>query len=201
MKSIYTHPLAIFIVTVLSSVIVSAVITYTVNKADPSEIMNEQIAAYYAASTATLVSPHSIREKMDRGYHDYIVVDTRAQEDYVKGHVSGAINIDSNLGADEVVRLFTELGDSKPILIYCYSASCMNGRKVGNLLAQHGIFVHEMTVGYNEWEYSLNSWNYPDEWDSLDIEEYITRGEEPGAPTVKLENLTEGCGITGELSC
>jgi len=162
-----------------------------------------QIADYYANSVATLKSPHSLRKEMNRGYHDYIVVDTRAQSDYENGHITGALNIDSEQSVEEVVDAFTELSVSsdKQIVIYCYSASCMNGRKVGNVLAQNGIFVKELTIGYNEWEFFPDSWNYPDEKGTYDIEDYITRGTNPGTPIVNLEALSSGCGVEGELSC
>lgn len=54
-----------------------------------------KIAAYYANSVATLVSPHNIRERMSHGVEDYVLVDGRTQEDYRREHIVGAINIDT----------------------------------------------------------------------------------------------------------
>ena len=163
----------------------------------------QQMQSYYKNSVATLQSPHGYREQMHKGYTDYILVDTRAKQDYINGHITGAINIDSGQSVEEVVSQFTALDEKyeKPILIYCYSASCMNGRKMGALLSEHGIYVHELTIGYNEWEFYPETWNYPEDWEDLDIEEYITRGEEPGELEPNLEKLLEGCSIEGELSC
>ena len=191
------------LVTSLISTFFAVLITTTLQQMGQPSEQEKQISAYYANSTATLKSPHSLRKEMNRGYHDYIVVDTRAVEDYENGHITGAINIDSEQSVDEVVTAFKQIQETsdKPILIYCYSASCMNGRKVGNALAKNGIFVHELTVGYNEWEFIPDSWNYPLESGTYDIKNYITRGSEPGEPIVDLKALSEGCGVEGELSC
>jgi len=149
------------------------------------------------------MSPHGLRKSMNRGYIDYILVDTRAKEDYERGHITGAINIDSEAGSEGVLSQFKELRDSsdKDILIYCYSASCMNGRKVGALLAKSSIYVKELTVGYNEWEFSPEIWNYPAEIATLNIEDYITRGEGVGGIIRNDEALLKGCSIDNELGC
>jgi len=191
------------IITSLISTIFAVLITTALQQTEQPTKNQSQIAAYYANSVATLKSPHSLRKEMNRGYHDYTVVDTRALEDYENGHISGAINIDSEQSVEEVIDAFKQIQESsdKPILIYCYSASCMNGRKVGNVLAKNGVYVHELTIGYNEWEFFPDSWNYPLEAGTYDIKNYITRGSEPGEPITDLEALSEGCGVEGELSC
>lgn len=193
--------------TIITSCIISVALTlgilFTIHHMGQPTVEEKQIASYYANSVATLKSPHSLRREMDRGYHDFVVVDTRAQSDYENGHITGAINIDSDQDIDLVVQAFQEIVKStdKPILIYCYSASCMNGRKVGNLLAQNGIYVHELTIGYNEWEFHPETWNYPQEAGTYDIDDYISRGSAPGEPITNLESLSDGCGVEGELSC
>ena len=58
---------------------------------------NEHIFNYYKDAANTLVSPHSIRERMRHGENDsFILVDTRSSTDYLKEHVTTAINIDSS---------------------------------------------------------------------------------------------------------
>lgn len=193
---------SIVVTSVISTIFAVGITTVLQNIGQPTAV-EQNIASYYANSAATLKSPHSLRREMNRGYHDFVVVDTRAKSDYENGHITGAVNIDSDQDVASVIHDFRELSQNsdKPILIYCYSASCMNGRKVGNVLAQNGIFVHELTIGYNEWEFYPASWNYPEEHGTYKIENYITRGTEPGEPKTDLEALSEGCGVEGELSC
>jgi len=172
-----------------------------------STTTEQKIASYYADATATLVSPHNLRERMSHGKEDYVLVDVRAQTDYERGHIVTAINIDTGTGAekttDDVLAEFKQViadNPEKEIIMYCYSAACMNGRKVGNFLAENGVFVKEMTVGWNEWRYGWETWNYDTEWSSFQVEDFIATGTEPGAVPLSAKSIAP-CGIEGELSC
>ena len=170
-------------------------------KADES--VNEDIAAYYAHAAATLVSPHNIRERMSHGKNDYVLVDIRAEEDYLREHIITAINIDTGRDLDVILADFQALvaeNPDKEIIIYCYSAACMNGRKAGNFLAENGVFVKEMTVGWNEWRYGWEMWNYDTEWDTYKVEDYVVSGAEPGELSSDAIPVAP-CNIEGELSC
>lgn len=165
-----------------------------------AERANALRAQYYASEVATLVSPHSIRERMSHGDDSFVLVDVRAQTDYEREHIAGAINIDTSQDLEIVLAEFQALPTDKQIIIYCYSTSCMNGRKAGNFLAKHDIFVQEMTIGWNEWRYAWEMWNYDTEWDTYTVEDYVVSGSEPGAPNVDPAMITP-CPIDGELSC
>ena len=137
---------------------------------------------------------------MDQEDDSFILVDTRATEDYEREHIVGAINIDTSKPLSQTLRSFQELSADKQIIIYCYSAACMNGRKAGNFLAQNGVFVQEMTVGWNEWRYGWEMWNYDDELSDHKVEDYVVSGTEPGVPKKRKEK-DSGCPVGGSLSC
>jgi rhodanese-related sulfurtransferase len=166
--------------------------------------VEEKITAYYANSTATLMSPHGIREKMSHGADGGIVlVDVRAEEDYLREHIVTAVNIDTGRELDVVLADFKQLqieNPNKDIIIYCYSAACMNGRKAGNFLAQNGVYVKEMTIGWNEWRYGWEMWNYDTEWADVKVEDFVVSGAEPGEVPLSAISI-EPCAIEGELSC
>jgi rhodanese-related sulfurtransferase len=183
----------------IGALLVSSGLYWYAGDLSPDELRQKQMADYYANSVATLVSPHSIRERMTHGDESFILVDTRAQEDYEREHIVGAINIDSSLPVADVVAMYRSLPSDKQVIIYCYSASCMNGRKVGNLLAQNGVYVQEMTVGWNEWRYAWESWNYDTEWDEHFVEDYVVSGSEPGVVADDIKKVAP-C-VEGELSC
>jgi rhodanese-related sulfurtransferase len=173
---------------IIFGILIGAALTYFYvgNSATSTEISNDQkIAAYYANSVATLVSPHSIRERISYGRNDeFVLVDVRAAEDYEREHIITAVNIDTGRELDVVLADFKALQAANPdkdIIIYCYSASCMNGRKAGNFLAENGVFVKEMTIGWNEWRYDWEAWNYDTEWGRYDPADYVVSGPEPGA--------------------
>lgn len=177
---------------VISSLIVWAVVS------NPSA--ERRIKDYYLTETAVLVSPHHLRQEMDKGDDTFILVDVRTQEEYEREHIVGAINIP----ADEakMVNSFAELEKEtdKEIIIYCYSMPCMTGRKVGAALVEHGIYVKELGVGWNEWRYFWELWNFDHELESTFVEDYVVSGSEPGVPILK-EARTDACSASEEFGC
>ena len=166
---------------------------------------------YYTSQVATLESPHRIRKAISKGNDSFILVDVRSQQEYEMEHIVGAYNIPvykdpdtSNYGDEErIVRDFVELQQANPekkVIIYCYSASCMSGRKVGKMLAENDVSVKELGVGWNEWRYDWNMWNYPHEWDTTTVEDYVIGGTEPGT-FAGLDDLPEGCSANRDLGC
>lgn len=164
------------------------------------------IRDFYLTENAVYISPHGLRKKMDKGEKDYILVDLRSSQEYEKEHVVGAINIpaykDPDTSAyeeiDRIVSEFRKLPSDKEVIVYCYSISCMTGRKVGKILAEYGIFVKHLAIGWNEWRHFWNLWNHEHEWSQVTVEDYIVSGKDPGWPQVR--ELPSPCG-EGELSC
>ena len=146
-----------------------------------SKTAAEYRSDYYNSEAATLQSPHGLRLKIDEGNDSFILVDVRRNDFYQEGHIVGALNIATDRSEAEVLADFQTLKDenpSKELIIYCYSTSCLNGRKVGRFLANNGIYVKELSIGYNEWIQTPEIWNYPGE--EYNIEDYIVTGKEPG---------------------
>lgn len=169
----------------------------------------DRIAEFYATETAVYVSPHSVRKKIAQGQDaDFVLVDVRSSQEYKTEHIIGALNVpaykDPETAAyddvDRIVDDFRKIQEENPnkdIIVYCYSTACMSGRKIGNLLASHGIFVKELTIGWNEWRYAWNMWNHSGEKPSA-VEDYIFSGSQPGEP--KAHELLSPC-TEGELGC
>ena len=165
---------------------------------------NDLITQYYAVASATLDSPHHIRKALDAGEVDFVLVDVRTEQEYIESHIVGAVNIDASLPKETIISKYLELEKAQPdkqIIIYCYSSACLTGRKIGNMLAQNNIFVKEMSVGWNEWRYDFNSWNYPNEWESLDASRYVVSGIEPGEIPPLDDTVVPPCRIDGEFGC
>jgi len=160
------------------------------------------IREFYLTENAVLVSPHSLRIKMDKGINDYILVDLRSKEEYEGEHIVGAINIpaydDKARPTNNTARIiaeFSKLPKDKDIIVYCYSMPCMTGRKIGKLLAENGIYVKHLGIGWNEWRYYWNSWNHPWEFNTTNSSDYIVSGKEPGVPKIKNESTV--CAVGG----
>ncbi len=173
---------------------------------------NAMIKDFYETENAVHVSPHSLRGKMDKGDLSYVLVDLRSQEEYEKEHVVGAINIPAyttpNISikietdkdaAKGIIDAFRTLPKNKEIITYCYSMPCMTGRKIGKLLAENGIYVKTLNIGWNEWRYFWTLWNHEGEWNSTDVADYVVSGSEPGEPKLKIES--GGTCSKGEFGC
>ncbi|MEM4369161.1 MAG: rhodanese-like domain-containing protein [Candidatus Woesearchaeota archaeon] len=168
------------------------------------------IKDFYLTENAVHVSPHSIRKAMDKGDDNFILVDLRSQEEYEKGHIVGAVSIPANkdpntpayVDVKRIVSSFKELrakNPNKDIVVYCYSISCMSGRKIGKMLAENGIYVKHLGIGWNEWRYFWNLWNHEHEWNTTSVENYIATGKEPGTPKIKVNSTA--CQIDNEFGC
>lgn len=167
---------------------------------------------YYRSEVATLESPHGIRKAIMQRKDDFILVDVRSAQEYELEHIVGAINVpvyrDPDTSAyDEEDRIVTEFNQvikenpDKKIIIYCYSSSCISGRKIANMLTDYGIYVKELGIGWNEWRYDWNMWNYPHEWEKTDVMDYVASGTAPGEYT-KLDGIGEsGCSLSKSFEC
>ena len=169
---------------------------------------SDLISEFYAIENAVHVSPHSLRKMMDKGDGSYVLVDLRSAEEYDKEHIIGAVSIPaykdkdhSDYGAvDRIVGAFAQLPKDKDIIVYCYSTPCMTGRKVGKMLADKGIFVKHLGIGWNDWRYDWTAWNHVHEWNITSAENYTWAGSEPGKPTV-IDGKPPGTCDQGQFGC
>lgn len=168
------------------------------------------IKDFYLTENAVHVSPHSIRKAMDKGDSNFILVDLRSQEEYEQEHIIGAVNIPAYKDPDtsaygdteRIIDSFKELKTKNPdkdIIVYCYSIPCMTGRKVGLMLAEKGIFVKHLGIGWNEWRYFWTLWNHPHEWNITEVKDYIATGKERGTPKIKA--MSTACTIDNQFGC
>lgn len=115
---------------------------------------------YYRGEMATVVSPQTIKKYIDEKKSDYILVDLRSQGEYEKEHFITAINIPAgSMDEAQLVASFERLPKDKTVIVHCYSSYCTLGRQVGEALANHGIYVKELTVGWSELRYHWDLWN------------------------------------------
>lgn len=200
----------IIALTLALSVLASGLTSYIILSQQNKKNIQETMADFYATETTVHVSPHGLRKEIAQGGDDFILVDLRSQEEYEQEHIIGALNIpaykDPNTSAyddvDRIVRAFEQLDDNKDIIVYCYSTACMTGRKIGNMLAEHGIYVKHLGIGWNEWRYFWTAWNHEHEWEDTKVDDYIQSGPEPGVFSITPENGdSQICPIDNDLGC
>ncbi|MDP6647887.1 MAG: rhodanese-like domain-containing protein [Candidatus Woesearchaeota archaeon] len=204
-----TNPvlLAIIVGVLAGGITAYAVVNYNLSQPKTQE---ELIKEFYEVETATHISPHGLRKHMGED-DSHILVDLRSREEYEEEHITTAVNVPaykdrdhSDYGAvDRIVKSFKKLKEENPdkdFIVYCYSAPCMTGRKIGKILADNGIYVKHLGVGWNEWKYDWKSFNHPHEWATTSSDQYISSGPEPGVLSEDLTGI--GCPIgSDELGC
>lgn len=170
---------------------------------------NERVLEYYKVENSVAVSPYDIKSGLQKNTQDsFILVDLRTQPEYEKEHITSAINIPNYLdpaisgqdNSSRIIAAFAELHSKNPnkdIIMYCYSAACTASRKVGLLLAEHGITAKHLNIGWYEWKYYWNMWNGED---GLKAEDFITTGKDPGTPNLK-NTIISPCGADNEFGC
>ena len=144
---------------------------------------------YYEVENKVSMSPATLRRMIDQKEENLILVDLRSEVEYNREHVVGAVNVPAvSLSGDEIVSAFEKFGEDKKIVVYCYSAYCMLGKQVGELLAKNGIEVIDLNIGWSEWKYYWGIWN-PGEEASVG-ERYLEKGE--SGNLVAPENCQQG---------
>ena len=100
---------------------------------------------YFEAKMAFTTGPVELERMIKRG--EVNIVDVRAEEDYVQGHIPTAIN----LPKDQWKKL-TGLRKDKINVLYCYSQTCHLAAAAALEFASQGYPVMEMEGGFHIWE-------------------------------------------------
>lgn len=169
----------------------------------------EKITDYYTIENLVAVSPYDIKTALQKNTQNaFVLVDLRTPEEYNLEHITSAVNVPNYLdpkksgqsNSDRLVDTFTKIKNDNPnkdIIMYCYSAACMASRKVGLLLAEHGIVAKHLNIGWYEWKYYWTIWNGED---GTEADDFITKGSEPGTPDLG-NSLLSPCSEDNEFGC
>ena len=140
---------------------------------------------YYDIENAVSVSPFDYVRAVESGNSTEILVDLRNKEDYEAAHFNGSLNVPAEqISEAEVISSFGKLPKDKTPVVFCYSSYCMLGRKTGKLLADNGINVKHLNIGWAELQ--------------RDFSKYIINGT---AQTSFGGNASASCTGTGSLTC
>lgn len=190
----------IIVISLIAGAVAGAVVSnYFLNQEKSQDLL---IKEFYEIENAVYISPHSLRVKISKNDLNFTLVDLRSQEEYTREHIRGAINIPAykdeetpDYNAERLVSQFSQLSTDKDIIVYCYSTPCMTGRKIGKILAESGIYVKHLGIGWNEWKYSWTSWNHEYEWNITNVSDYIEIGN------ITSENYNSVCSSSSGLGC
>jgi rhodanese-related sulfurtransferase len=107
--------------------------------------------AYFENKMAFTTGPVELDRLLKSGENHVTVVDVRAEEDFAKGHIPGAINLPKGTW-DNPARLSKD----KTNVVYCYSQVCHLAANACVAFAAKGFPVMELEGGFDTWkEYEM----------------------------------------------
>ena len=101
---------------------------------------------YFAAKNAFTTGPVEVSKQMETG-EPVVIVDVRADEDFRKSRVPGAVNL-----PEKRWRTLQGLSRERTNIVYCYSQNCHLASRAAQLFAHEGYPVVEMEGGFEAWK-------------------------------------------------
>jgi rhodanese-related sulfurtransferase len=109
-------------------------------------VNTQKALEYFDAKLEFTVDPFEVNDMLKRN-EDFNLIDVRAEEDYNKGHIPGAISLPKNKWST-----LEGLSHEKPNILYCYSISCYLATHAAREFAEKGYPVREMIGGFDSWK-------------------------------------------------
>ncbi len=103
--------------------------------------------AYFEDKLAFTTGPVELERWIKTHEDNLVVVDVRAEEDFAKGHIPGAINL-----ARDKWDSLNGLSKNKTNVVYCYSQQCHLAANACVHFASRGYPVMEMEGGFAAWK-------------------------------------------------
>ena len=101
---------------------------------------------FFESKVAFTTGPVEL-DRMIKTHADIAIIDVRAEEDYEKGHVPGAINLPK-----EKWGTLQGLEKNKTNVVYCYSQQCHLAANACVEFARNGYPVMELEGGFDAWK-------------------------------------------------
>lgn len=102
-------------------------------------------AAYLGDDGAPEIGREELRARVAAG--DVVVLDVRPLEEYLAGHIPGAVSIP----VGELADCVEELPEDTEIVVYCRGEYCVLARDAVRLLTRHGRRAIRLSDGMLEW--------------------------------------------------
>lgn len=101
--------------------------------------------AFFAEKLAYTLGPVELKKMLaDKKVK---LIDVRAKDDYMDGHIAEAISIPK----DELKDRLGELSKNDVHVVYCYNAQCHLAAAAAYTLAKNGYPTMELEGGFNVW--------------------------------------------------
>jgi rhodanese-related sulfurtransferase len=101
---------------------------------------------YFEAKLNFTTGPMELLEMMKHN-ENINIIDVRAMEDFLTGHISRAVNMPKGSWST-----FKGLTKDRVNIIYCYSEACHLAALAAKYFAEHDFPVMELEGGFEEWK-------------------------------------------------
>jgi rhodanese-related sulfurtransferase len=112
-----------------------------------AETTSADAVAHFAGRLQFETDPSDVHSAIHDGTH-FLLVDTRGDEAWHQGRITGAIHMPRATIAD---RAPTEISADTPIVVYCWGPGCNGATRAALVFAQLGYSVKEMIGGFEYW--------------------------------------------------
>lgn len=92
--------------------------------------------------------PYSLNELIKKDVNAFTLVDVRAYEDYINGHIPFAVHIP----ADKLKEHLNLLDREKPTIVYCYDQNCHLAKKSSIAFIENYFPTIELDGGFKAWK-------------------------------------------------
>lgn len=135
-------------------VIISTIIGFCINFLHPKGyiLVNKSI---YKSKMIVFISSEEAKLKLDGQYA--VFIDSRENSEYIKGHITDAINIPASPYSTSVKKIKEHISillQPRELVIYCWGTSCGSSEILANRLIKMGYLRHIYIIehGFSEWK-------------------------------------------------
>ncbi len=107
----------------------------------------EKAREYFEDKVAFTIGPVGLKRMIDSESDSIKVIDVRASDDYISGHIPGA----ESFPAGSLEFSTDKLSKDRINILYCYDQQCHLAAKCACMLAAEGFPVMELEGGFNAW--------------------------------------------------
>ncbi|MFC0624894.1 rhodanese-like domain-containing protein [Kribbella deserti] len=108
----------------------------------------DEAIAHFAGKLAFETDPSDVAADIGAEVSGWVLVDSRSQESWDRGHVPGAIHLPT---AEIETRAASVVPAGSSVVTYCWGPACNGGTKAALAFAKLGYPVKEMIGGFEYW--------------------------------------------------
>lgn len=97
---------------------------------------------------AYTTGPYSLNELIKKDVKSFTLIDVRAYEDYIEGHIPFAMHVPF----EKIHEHLNLLDREKPTIVYCYEQNCQLAKKASIAFLENYFPTIELEGGFKAWK-------------------------------------------------